>query len=333
MQTRNIGSLEVSIVGLGGNNFGTDFFGNPCDQDDAARVVRAALDAGINFIDTAEEYSTATVVGSGRSEEFIRYALGSRRGEVVIASKFRNDSLSNPDQRGAKRIVAALEGTLERLGTDYVDLYQQHTPDPDTPTEEVLEALDRLVRDGKVREIGCCNFSGTLIDQALEVSDDRGFAHFVSSQSRYNLLQMPRQEGVLEACQRHGMALLPYFPLASGLLTGKYRAGEDPVDGRLAAETSIGKGLKGSLLTEERLQTVDQLERFAHEHGHTLLELAISWLTSQPMVASVIAGATRPDQAAANAAAANWDLSTDEFQAIAAIVNPTGRPRSGAKER
>ena len=220
----------------------------------------------------------------------------------------RNDSPLSPDQRGAKRIVAALEDTLNRLGTDYVDLYQQHTPDPDTPMEEVLEAMDRLVRDGKVREIGCCNYTGALIDQARSVSDERNLSHFVSSQSRYNLLQMPRQEGVLEACQRHGMALLPYFPLASGLLTGKYRAGEDPADGRLAAETAIGKGLKSSLLTEGRLQTVHELERFAQERGHTILELAISWLTSQPVVGSVIAGATRPEQVAANAAAANLGL-------------------------
>jgi aryl-alcohol dehydrogenase-like predicted oxidoreductase len=333
MQTRKLGSLDVSIVGLGSNNFGTDFFGNACNQDDAARVVHAALDAGINFIDTAEEYSTATNVGTGRSEEYIRSALGPRRSEVIIASKFRNDSLSAPDQRGARRIVAALEDTLNRLGTDYVDLYQQHTPDPDTPMDEVLEAMDRLVRDGKVREIGCCNYSGALIDQARKVSDDRNLSPFVSSQSRYNLLQMPRQEGVLEACQRHGMALLPYFPLASGLLTGKYRAGEDPADGRLAAETAIGKGLRSSLLTEGRLQTVGELERFAQEHGHTLLELAISWLTSQPVVGSVIAGATRPEQVAANAAAANWELSDDEFQAVAAIVKSTpAPPRNGAKE-
>lgn len=327
MKTRFLGSLEVSVVGLGTNNFGTDFFGSQCDLDDATRIISAALDAGVTFMDTAEEYSVTSTNGTGQSEQFIGEALrrlGIRREQLTIATKFLNEDLRSPEERGAKRIVRALEGSLKRLGVDHVDLYQQHRPDPDTPIEDILAALDRLVRDGKVREIGCSRFSGEQIDEARAASDKHGLAPFVSSQSRYNLLEKPGEEGVLEACERNSMMLLPYYPLASGLLTGKY-SHESPASAgsRLAVDTPISNRMKSSLLTDDRFGTVAKLELFARERGHTLLELAVSWLTSQPFVASVIAGATRPEQVISNAASASWELSADEVKEVEAVAGST----------
>jgi aryl-alcohol dehydrogenase-like predicted oxidoreductase len=324
VKTRFIGSLEVSVVGLGTNNFGTDFFGRQCDLDDATRIVFAALDAGVTFLDTAEEYSVTGVNGTGQSEQFIGEALrrlGSRRDQLIIATKFLNVDLLAPEERGSQRIVRALEGSLKRLGVDHIDLYQQHRPDPDTPIEDTLAALDRLVRDGKVREIGCSRFSGQQIDEARAASDKHDLAPFVSSQSQYNVLDKPPEEGVLGACVRNSMMLLPYYPLASGLLTGKY--GPESLDlagTRLTADTPISNRLKNSLLTDDRLNTVSTLKLFAEERGHSLLELAISWLTSQPLVASVIAGATRPEQVFANAASASWELSEDEVKEVEGIA-------------
>jgi aryl-alcohol dehydrogenase-like predicted oxidoreductase len=321
VETRRIGRLEVSVVGLGTNNFGTDFFGNRCDQDQATAVVRAALDVGLTFIDTAEEYSVVSEIGSGHSEEFIGVALRGRRDEAVLATKFESKRLEFPDQTGAARIVAAVEGSLQRLGTDRIDLYQQHFPDPETPIEEILEALDQLVRQGKVLEIGCSNFSGAMIDDASAVSQEHGWASFVSTQAKYNLLDRPRQEGVLEACERHGVMLLPFFPLASGLLTGKYQRGvEPPADSRLGGDSRISTMLRGEAFSDERLDTVARLDAFAIERGHTLLELAMSWLVSHPIVGSVIAGATRPDQVVSNVEAAQWALSDDDFAGVAEIL-------------
>ena len=324
VKTRFLGSLEVPVVGLGTNNFGTDFFGSQCDLDDATRIISAALDAGVTFIDTAEEYSVTSTNGTGQSEQFVGAALkrlGTRRDQLIIATKFLNVDIRSPDERGPKRIVRALEGSLKRLGVDHIDLYQQHRPDPDTPIEDILAALDRLVRDGKVREIGCSRFSGEQIDEARAASDQHALAPFVSSQSRYNLLEQPGEEGVLEACERHSMMLLPYYPLASGLLTGKYSHGSFASTGsRLTVDTPISNRMKTSLLTEDRFKTVASLELFAGERGHTLLELAISWLTSQPFVASVIAGATRPEQVLANAASASWELSEDEVREVQAVA-------------
>jgi aryl-alcohol dehydrogenase-like predicted oxidoreductase len=224
LQTRKLGSLEVSVVGLGTNNFGTDFFGHKCDVEDATRIISAALDAGINFLDTAEEYSVRARNGSGQSEQFIGQALQRlrcHREDIVIASKFLNEDVNAPGETGSKRIIQALESSLKRLNVDSVDLYQQHRWDPGTPVEETLDALDSLMRQGKIREIGCCNFTGAQIDHARAVSAAQGVAAFVTSQSRYNLLEGPREEDALEGCRRHAMKLLPYYPLASGLLTGK----------------------------------------------------------------------------------------------------------------
>ena len=316
-----IGSLEVSVVGLGTNTFGTDWFSNPCDQEGATAVVNAALEAGVTFFDTAEEYSITTLsLGTGHAEQFLRAALGKRRDDVVIASKFLPRLDTAPGEWGATRIVRAVEGSLTRLGTDRIDLYQQHQPDPETPIDEILEALGRLVRDGKVREIGCSNFSGEMIDEAVEHAAAAGTTTFASAQNRYNVLDQPRQSGVIEAIERHHMMLLPYFPLASGLLTGKYRRGEGPSgDARLGGDAFANRIFREGL-SDDRFTKVEALSVYAEERGHTLLELAISWLTSRPFVGSVIAGATRPDQIAANVAAASWDLTLDDFAAVDEVL-------------
>jgi aryl-alcohol dehydrogenase-like predicted oxidoreductase len=326
MRRRHIGTLEVSIVGLGGNNFGTDFFGVRCDKRQVGRIVNAALDAGINLIDTAEEYSITSFLGEGHSEELIGAALGSRRDEAIVATKFLNQNESDPDQRSAARIVAAVEASLMRLGTDRVDLYQQHQPDPFTPIEEILEALDRLVRAGKVREVGCSNFSGEMLEDAAETAVRLALRPYRSCQVQYSLLERPSTD-VLAAVERHHIALLAYFPLASGLLTGKYRRGQaPPPDSRLGAEGLVSSMLRDGImaarppLSDERLATVERLAGFAEERGHSLLELAVSWLASQPGVGAIITGVTKADQVVANAAAADWSLSADELAAVDLIV-------------
>ncbi len=326
MDHRRLGELDVSVVGVGGNNFGTDFFGRRCDQGDVDRIVAAALDAGINLIDTAEEYSITSFLGEGHSEEMIGKALRGRRDEAVIATKFLNTSETDPDQRGSDRIVAAVEGSLQRLGTDRIDLYQQHQPDPDTPVGEILDALDRLVRSGKVREIGCCNFTAPMLATAEEAARDLGVSPFRSLQVQYSVLERPPGD-LLDHVRRSGTPILAYFPLASGLLTGKYRRGQPPPpDTRLGADALVSNMLRQGLmarnppLSEERLDTVDQLESFAADHGRTLLELAISWLVAQPEMGSVIAGVTSAEQATANAGAAGWELTADEIAEVDAIV-------------
>lgn len=330
LERRRIGSLEVSVVGLGGNNFGTDFFGAGCDEREVGRIVDAALDAGINLIDTAEEYSITSFLGEGHSEELIGAALGNRRDEAIIATKFLNQSETDPDQRGAARIVAAVEASLQRLGTDRIDLYQQHQPDPSTPMDEILEALDRLVRAGKVREVGCSNFSGEMLDEATETAARSSSSPYRSCQVQYSVLEHP-EEDVIEAAERNGIALLAYFPLASGVLSGKYRRGEPPPpNARLGADGLVSTMLRQGImarrppLSDERLATVEQLSAFAEERGHALLELAISWLVCQPTVASVLTGVTKPEQVGANAAAAGWRLTPDDLAAVDAIVAQEG---------
>jgi aryl-alcohol dehydrogenase-like predicted oxidoreductase len=329
VERRRVGSLEVAAVGIGGNNFGTNFFGPGCDQADVTRIVRTALDAGINLFDTAEEYSITSFLGEGHSEEMLGIALGNRRDEAVLATKFLNKSETNPEERGATRIVAAVEASLRRLGTDRIDLYQQHQPDV-TPLDEILEALDRLVRAGKVREVGCCNYAGEMIDAAAKAAIATGSA-FRSIQVQYSVLERP-EDDVLGAAQRNGMAVLAYFPLASGLLTGKYRRGEPPPPNtRLGADALVSTMLRQGImarrppLSDERLATVDQLSTFAQERGHSLLELAISWLVSQPTVASVLTGVTRPEQVVANASATRWRLTPEDLAAVEAIVAQEGR--------
>jgi aryl-alcohol dehydrogenase-like predicted oxidoreductase len=308
VKKRKIGSLEVSIVGVGCNNFGMR-----SDEAHSKEVMKAALDEGINFFDTADMYA------DGRSEELLGRFLvgGGHRAEVIIATKFGNDM---PGQgRGARPeyVRQAFDASLKRLGTDYIDLYQQHVPDPDVPIDETLGALDELVKAGKVREIGCSNFSVEQIRESQVAARRRpGSARFVSVQNEYSLLHREPEAGVLAECERHNMAFLPFFPLMSGLLTGKYRKGEPiPQDTRVAKYERYGK-----LLTDENLDKVEVLIEYAESRGHSLLELAFSWLLAHRVVASVIAGASSGAQLRANAAAAGWQLDAADLQAIDALL-------------
>jgi len=296
MEHRRIGSLEVSVAGLGCNNFGWRI-----DARQTQAVVDAAFSAGVNFFDTADIYA------HGQSEEFLGRALGSRRKNVIVATKF---GMKFDDQRHGARpeyIRQACEDSLRRLGADYIDLYQLHTPDPATPIEDTLGALDDLVKAGKVREIGCSNFTAEQIRQAAALP--AGKSRFASVQNHYSLFHRePETSGVLEQCRLLNLAFIPYFPLANGLLTGKYRRGQPLPQGSRGRD---GWGPK--MFTEENLAKADALAEFAARQGHTLLELAMSWLASRPTVASVIAGAKTPEQVHANAAAVNWRLTEDEL--------------------
>ena len=300
MEMRKLGSLEVTVVGLGCNNFGMR-----CDEERSTKVVHAALDAGINFFDTADIY------GGTKSEELLGQALGARRDEVIVATKFgMGDGTTLPAGASAASVMAAAEGSLRRLGTDRIDLYQLHLPDDKTPIDETLDAMDRLVRDGKVREIGCSNFDGVRLDAAATSAEEHGTARFESVQNELSLLRRRGEADLLDACARHDLAILPYFPLASGMLTGKYQRGEAPAAGtRLAGLEGAGRE---RALSDKRFDVVEALETFARERGHTLLELAMSWLAGLPHLASVIAGATKPEQVRANVAAIGWQLTSDD---------------------
>ena len=306
METRRIGSLEVTVVGLGCNNFGWRI-----DEEASARVVHAALEAGVNFFDTADIY------GGTRSEEFLARALGRRRDEVVVATKFGMEI--DEERRGARPeyVRRACEDSLRRLRTDRIDLYQLHKPDPETPIEETLGALDELVRAGKVCEIGCSNFSAEQLREADSKAREKGVARFVSVQNEYSLLHREPEREVLPVCERLGLAFLPYFPLASGLLTGKYRRGQPPPEGSRLG----GDGRFADMLTERNLEIVESLIEFTESRGHTLLELAFSWLLTRQVVASVIAGATKPEQVKANAEAPVWKLTEAELAEINEILS------------
>jgi aryl-alcohol dehydrogenase-like predicted oxidoreductase len=303
MDTRRIGSLEVSVVGLGCNNFGRRL-----DAQATSAVVDAALDASITFFDTADVYGTT------KSEEYLGRALGRRRDEIVVATKF--GSAVDGQRKGARReyVLQAAEDSPRRLGTDRIDLYQLHTPDPQVPIEDTLGALDELVQAGKVREIGCSNFSAEQLREAEEATRE-GAARFVSVQNEYSLLHRAPEQDVLPECERAGLAFIPYFPLANGLLTGKYRRGQDAPEG---SRLDSGRGER--LLTDRNLAMVEQLIEFSGSRGHTILELAFSWLLRRPDVASVIAGATSPEQARSNAPAAGWKLTDAELAEVDSIA-------------
>jgi aryl-alcohol dehydrogenase-like predicted oxidoreductase len=306
--TRRIGTLEVSLVGLGCNNFG-----GRIDEERTGEVVAAALDAGITLFDTADIY------GGTRSEEFLGRALGARREDIVLATKFGMPV--DPERQGAKPayVRQALEDSLRRLGTDHVDLYQLHQPDPTTPIADTLAVLDEQVQAGKVRQIGCSNFSAEQLRQAQEAVTG-GAARFVSVQNEYSILHRRPEDEVLAECERNGMAFIPYYPLARGLLTGKYRRGHAaPAGTRLAG---VGAEQYGRLASEENLAAVEQLTALAEQHGHRVVELAIAWLAARPMVASVIAGATSAEQVAANVAAAEWTLGQAELAEVDGVVPP-----------
>jgi aryl-alcohol dehydrogenase-like predicted oxidoreductase len=307
METRSIGSLQVSVVGLGCNNFGWNI-----DYDKAARVVDAALESGINFFDTADIY------GKRQSEEFLGRALGSRRHRAVIATKFGMDVDGSLKGARPEYVRQAAEDSLRRLNTDHIDLYYLHKPDPDVPIGDTLGALDELVTAGKVREIACSNFTVDMLRGADEAA--RGRARFVALQNEYSLLHRDPERDVLPECERLHIAFVPYFPLASGLLTGKYRRGQPAPEGSRIAPG----GYFEKLLTQQNLDTVEALRAFAESKGHTLLELAMSWLVARPAVASVIAGATTPEQARANADAAGWPL-TESDMAVIDATSPAPR--------
>lgn len=299
MEMRRIGSLQVSVVGLGTNNFG--FF---MEAGAVPPVVDAALEAGINFFDTADSY--------GESEVHLGKSLGDRRDQVVIATKFASPVDGGTGGADPGYVRSAVERSLTRLGTDRIDLYQLHRPDPETPIGDTLGALDELVREGKVREIGCSNFSAAQLREA-QAAVPPDAARFVTVQNQLNLLHREDEIDALPECERLGMVYLPYFPLASGLLSGKYTRGEKaPPGSRLVHFGNDG----GGLLSDRNFDIVDSLRNWAAERGHTLLELAVAWLASKRVVASVIAGATSRQQVLANVTAGEWRLTAQEADEI-----------------
>jgi aryl-alcohol dehydrogenase-like predicted oxidoreductase len=305
VETRTIGSLTVSAVGVGCNNFG-----GRMGPDETAAVVRAALNEGITLFDTADLY------GGAKSEEYLGAALGARRDEIVLATKFGAPYEGHEGGAAPAYIRTAVEDSLTRLGTDRIDLYQLHVPDQKTPLAETLGTLGELVAEGKVREIGCSNFSVALLQEAAAVVPDGG-PGFVSVQNQYSILHREPEDGVLQECEQTGTAFLPFFPLAMGLLSGKYRAGEPPPEGTRIA----GMGERARThLTDERLATVAALDALAEKSGHSVLDLAFGWLLSHSAVASVIAGASTPAQIAANVAAGGWRVDDDVLAEVDAIA-------------
>jgi aryl-alcohol dehydrogenase-like predicted oxidoreductase len=307
MEYRQLGDsgLTVSVVGLGCNNFG-----GRIDADRAQAVVDAAVDAGITLFDTADVYRGE----HGSSEELLGKALGSRRDEVVVATKFGADMKGDngPDWgvRGSRRYIRkAVEASLRRLGTDWIDLYQLHTPDPVTPIEETLAALSELVAEGKVRYLGHSNLAGWQVVDADWVAQTSGTERFISAQNRYSLIDRTAEDELIPACEHLGIGVLPYFPLESGLLTGKYRRGEAAPDGTRLAKLP-------ERLAAADFDLIEALETFAAERDLTMLEVAIGGLAAQPAVASVIAGATRPEQVAENVAAGAWQPAPEDLAAL-----------------
>ncbi|MCA6224767.1 MAG: aldo/keto reductase [Phenylobacterium sp.] len=310
MQLRRLGNsgLKVSVIGLGCNNFGMRI-----DQAQTRMVVDAALDCGVNFFDTADIY------GASKSEVFLGEALKGRRDKAVLATKFANPMGEGEYLRGGARryIVKAVEDSLKRLHTDHIDLYQMHVPDADTPIEETLRALDDLVRAGKVLYIGNSNFTGWQIADADWTSRTQGLERFVSAQNNFSLLERGVEREVLPACERFGLGLLPYFPLASGFLTGKYRRGEPPRQGtRLAAWGKRG----AAALSERNFDRLEALEQWAEQRGRRILDLAFAWLLGHRAVSSVIAGATSPEQVQTNARCAEWILTPEEVEEVRALL-------------
>jgi aryl-alcohol dehydrogenase-like predicted oxidoreductase len=309
MRTRRLGSsgLKVSEVGLGCNNFGMRI-----DQKATQAVVDAAIEAGITLFDTADVY------GATQSEVMLGKALGKRRQEIILATKFGMQVGDDKSRSGGSRrwIMRAVEDSLSRLGTDYIDLYQLHRYDPETPLDETLRALDDLVTQGKVRYIGNSNFTGWQIADADWTA--AGATRFVSAQNLFSLLERKVEHEVLPSCEHFGLGFLPFFPLASGLLSGKYRRGEKPPEGtRLAAWGSRG----AAALSDRNFDKVEKLTAWAEGRGHTILELAFAWLLGHEVVSSVIAGATSPEQVKANAAAGDWQLSPEEVKEVGDLIS------------
>ncbi len=311
MEYRALGrsGLQVSAVGLGCNNFG-----RRCDRQQTRAVVGKALELGVTFFDTADIYGPR-----GLSEEYLGAALEGHRREAIIATKFVGPMGEGPLWGGGSRryLLDAADASLRRLGTEYIDLYQIHFPDVRTPIEETLRALDDLVRQGKVRYVGCSNFAGWQVVEAQWITRTQHLSPLISAQNQYNLLDRRIERELVPAAKAYGLGVLPYFPLASGFLTGKYRPGQAPPEGtRLAAAGPMGE----RILTEENFETLAKLEAFAQSRSRSMLELAIGWLASQPHVSSVIAGATRPEQVEQNVQAAEWRLAAEELAEVNAIT-------------
>ncbi|MBT4101502.1 MAG: aldo/keto reductase [Gemmatimonadetes bacterium] len=309
MQFRQLGhsGLEVSLVGLGTNNFG-----RRCSEAESARVLDQSVESGINFIDTANIYS------AGESETHIGKWLKGKRDQVLIATKFGMKMGEGPMQMGASRhhIMASIEASLTRLQTDYVDLYQLHRVDRRIPIEETLRALDDLVQQGKVRYIGASNFDAWHLCEAEWTSSDKSLNRFVSVQNYYNLLKRDIEREVSPFCEAYGVGIIPFFPLESGFLTGKYKRGETAPEGTRLAGSPRGD----KLLTDANFDILEGLHRFAVERGRTLLEVAMAGLAAQPAVASIIAGATKPEQVVANVASTDWVLNAEDLAAMNEIV-------------
>nr|ADI17631.1 predicted oxidoreductases (related to aryl-alcohol dehydrogenases) [uncultured alpha proteobacterium HF0130_20P23] len=307
MEYRNLGSsgLRVSLVGLGCNNFGMRL-----DLEQTRAVVDRAFDLGITLFDTADMYG-----GRGGSETQLGKILGHRRKDIVLASKFGMAMSDDGTKIGASRryIMSAVEDSLRRLKTDWIDLYQLHQPDPLTPLDETMQALDDLVTQGKIRYIGCSNLPSWQVVESQWISKSMGLNRFVSCQDEYNILNRNVEAELIPAMQKYGCGLLPYFPLASGLLTGKYKRTEMPEGARLTDMPTFANRV---YLTDENFDIVDNLNKFAHKTGHSILELAFGWMASRPATASIIAGATKPEQIDANVAAVNWVLSQSEIDEV-----------------
>ncbi|MBY0511744.1 MAG: aldo/keto reductase [Rhodospirillaceae bacterium] len=321
METRSLGKsgLRVSAVGVGCNNFGMGI-----DEAGTKAVVNKALDLGITLFDTADVYG-----GSGNSEIFLGKALGTKRKDIVLATKFGMKMGEGWQLRGGGSrdyIMRAVEASLRRLGTDYIDLYQIHQPDTGTPVEETMRALDDVVRQGKVRYIGHSNFAGWQTADAAWTARTRNLTAFVSAQNRYSLLTRDIEKELVPACENHGVSILPYFPLESGLLTGKYKHGQKPTEGtRWSTWSQFAPGYAAQFFSDEKFAQVGKLQSLCDKYGHTMLDMAVGWLLSKGYVASVIAGATRPEQLEQNVKAAAWRPGAEEAGKIDEI---TALPKS-----
>jgi aryl-alcohol dehydrogenase-like predicted oxidoreductase len=307
VEYRQLGNsgLKVSVAGLGTNNFG-----RRCDAEQTAAVINRAVELGVNFIDTADVY------GGTLSEEFIGRAIKAHRRDLIIATKFEQTMAEGPLWSGASRryIMEAVHASMKRLDVDYIDLYQVHFWDPETPIEETMRALDDLVHRGDVRYIGCSNFSAWQIVESQWVARAEHLSPFISAQNRCNLLDRQIEAEVVPACQKYGLGIIPYSPLAGGFLTGKYRPGEPPPEGTRFASGGWRGGARA--LTDEGFAGLSKLEAFAEEHDHTVGELALAWLGSQRWVGSVIAGATKPEQVDENVRALEWRMTQEDLQRL-----------------
>jgi aryl-alcohol dehydrogenase-like predicted oxidoreductase len=315
VEYRNLGrsGLKVSVVGLGCNNLGRQV-----DAAGTVALVDKCMELGVNFFDCADMYGSPR----GTAEEYLGAALKPHRQDAILATKV-GAGMRDGERAGASRraIIPAVEASLRRLGTNTIDLLQVHFPDPGTPIEETLRALDDLVASGKVRYIGCCNYSAVDVVEAAWTAKSAGLTAFVSAQNRHNVLEARMSPDLAAACERHGLGFLPFYPLAAGLLTGKYRPGEAPAPG---TRLSVPNRFYDGILSERNFAGLVKLEAFAREHGRSILELAIGWLASQKIVSSVISGATKPEQVEANVRSSGWRLTPDEMAQIDRLMAHRG---------